>query len=122
MKRVNCPHQTFPLYGIQHLLHLNHEIEDQPSLRDFNNLVRQSVTPHWEDLGVQLRITVEKLDEIKANFPQNVTRCTLEMFKYWCQTYPNKATWETLLEALTSPSLQMNELAQRIQQNLLPGI
>ena len=121
MKRVNCPHQTFPLYGIQHLLHLNHEIEDRPRLKDFNNLVRKSVTPHWEDLGVQLDIEEEKLAEIKANLLDDVKCCT-EMFKYWCQKYPNKATWETLLEALTSPSLEMNDLAERIRQNLLPGM
>ena len=93
--------------------------KDRITRKDFNNHVRNSVTPRWEDLGIQLDIN-EKLDEIKANSPDNVARCA-DMFKHWCQKYPQKATWETLVEALESPSLEMNDLAKKIREKLLPG-
>ena len=95
-------------------------MKDRPSLKDFNNHVRKSVTPCWEDLGVQLDIEEAKLDEI-ASSPAKPERCCTEMFKHWCQKYPDKATWDTLIEALESPSLEMNDLAKRIREKLLPA-
>ena len=104
-----------------HPNHFQYETKDRPTRKDFNNHLRNSVTSRWEDLGIQLDITEEKLDEIKANSPDNVARCS-EMFKHWCQKYPHEATWETLIEALESPSLEMNDLAKRIREKLTsPG-
>jgi len=95
-------------------------MKDRPSLKDFNNHVRKSVTPCWEDLGVQLDIEEAKLAEIASSWPKP-ERCCTEMFKHWCQKYPDKATWKTLIEALESPSLEMNDLAKRIREKLLPA-
>lgn len=95
--------------------------KDRPSQKDFNNYVGKWVTPQWEDLGIQLDITEEKLDEIKARLMGDCVKCCTEMFKHWCQKYPEEATWETLLEALESPCLEMNDLAKRIREKLLPG-
>ena len=96
-------------------------VKDRPSLKDFNNYVRKWITPRWEDLGIQLDITEEKLDEIKASLMADCVKCCTEVFKHWCQKYPEEATWKTLLEALESPCLEMNDVAKRIREKLLPG-
>jgi len=97
-----------------------YETEDRPSPKDFNNHVRKQVASIWDDLGIQLDIDLSKLDQIQADHQDNLKRCT-EMFKHWCQKYPIEATWESLIEALKSPSIELNDLAESIKQKLLPG-
>ena len=45
-------------------------------------------------------------------------RCCQEMFTKWLQTQEN-ASWDQLLEALRSPSVQLKNLANQIDQMIL---
>ena len=45
-------------------------------------------------------------------------RCCQEMFAKWLET-PENASWDQLLEALRSPGVQLESLANQIDQMLV---
>ena len=59
----------------------------------------------WDDLGLELGIIYTKLEEIKANNPQDVSGCVQECLALWLQCNYNtskhgKPTMESLAAAL----------------------
>ena len=69
----------------------------KPLLKD---LVCLKVTPtKWYRLGLQLNISENELDKIKANNSTDVDSCILEMFKTWLRNTPD-ATYAELKDAL----------------------
>ena len=52
---------------------------------------------HWSGTAVAL-------DEIRANYPQNVTMCCIEIFKKWLEYNP-EANWDQLDSALRKVGL-----------------
>ena len=59
----------------------------------------------WDDLGLELGIIYTKLEEIKANNPQDVSGCIQECLALWLQCNYNtskfgKPTMESLAAAL----------------------
>ena len=79
-----------------------------------------TVAPKWRDLGIQLLDSEQQkyLNTIHANHPNNVEECCKLMFAKWLDTETN-ASWNQLIEALKSPSLDLLQLAKEIEQNLL---
>jgi len=75
-----------------------------PDLAEFNRSIRPKVASKWHDLGVQLKLDVDKLNTIKANCLGNVEQCCTEMYQFWLQSDP-KASWEKLAKALQSIGL-----------------
>ena len=51
---------------------------------------------------------------------QDVVRCCQEMFAKWLETEEN-ASWDQLLKALRSSSIQLTHLANQIEQILDPS-
>ena len=43
----------------------------------------------------------------------------MEMLHEWLRTEPQNATWARLIESLQTPSVKLNQLANRLQQMLL---
>eukprot|EP00731_Ephydatia_muelleri_P004602 Em0002g778a len=69
----------------------------KPLLKDLACL---KVTPtKWYRLGLQINISENELDKIKANNPTDVDSCILEMFKTWLRNTPD-ATYAELKDAL----------------------
>ena len=54
----------------------------------------------WYDLGLQLNISEQDLDVIKANNPGDIKTCLREMFKTWLSTTAG-ASYADLGEALS---------------------
>lgn len=79
------------------------------------------MTAHWQDLGIELNIDDHTLEKIRIDSPENVERSTTEMFRKWHRRRSNEVTWKNLIDALESPSLEMNELAGEIRQKLSSG-
>ena len=71
-------------------------------------------TPHWNSIGIELRIDSAKIAAITKSYPANYTRCCFEMFDYWLRTNP-QATWKKLLDALESKAVALNALAYDIR-------
>ena len=73
----------------------------------------------WQDLGVQL-LPSETVGIIAQNHPQNVVSCCKRVLEEWRETTTD-ATWNQLIKALRSPSVQMNNLAGQLEQMLITG-
>ena len=71
----------------------------------------------WYDLGIQLLKPdqVSYLRTIQTDFRNDVKKCCTEMFTYWLRSHP-EANWGHLVKALKLPSVELNYLAESIQQ------
>ena len=78
------------------------------------------VADRWKDLGVQLlRSDQEKmLDIIEANHPHDVVTCCKRIVNIWLDATED-ATWNMLVKALKSPSVQLNYLAGQLEKMLI---
>ena len=74
----------------------------------------------WRDLGIELmgQEGATKLDEIKVNNNENVTKCCSAMFNLWRQREP-KANWNQLIKALKE--IELYTLANEITKLLIPS-
>ena len=74
----------------------------------------------WYELGVELldNELVGQLDIIRANNNNDVSRCCLEMFKYWLKAYCN-ASWYELLVALRAPGVDMDGVAATVKKTFI---
>ena len=93
---------------------------DRPSLKDLYDHVMMKVADRWKDLGVQLlRSDQEKMiNIIEADYPHNTVKCCKRIFEKWLDTTED-ATWNMLIKALRSPSVQLNYLAGQLKKMLI---
>ena len=91
---------------------------DRPSLRSLHDHVVNSVAGKWKDLGVQL-LPPEMVDIIAEDHPHDVVSCCKCVLKKWLDTTTD-ATWNQLIKALRSPSVQLDYLAGQLEQMLIP--
>ena len=91
----------------------------KPSPKFLNRYVRCAVGPKWHDLGIELLDfdDYQKLDIIEAEHPTNLIQCCNEMFKLWLKKQPT-ASWSQLIKALKEPSVELDTLANKIEQML----
>ena len=92
---------------------------DVPTLKEFNDHVRLKVALKWYDLGVEL-LSIERVDIIKHDNPQDVEACCTEMFKFWLQE-DTMASWTKLVRALRSTSVGQIVLADEIEKKFITG-
>ena len=95
---------------------INFTGSDRPSLKALCDHVVNSVAGKWRDLGVQL-LSSDMVDIIAANHPHDVVSCCKSVFKKWLETITD-ATWNHLIKALASQSVQLNHLASQLEQML----
>ena len=91
---------------------------DRPALKLLNKHVRKHISSKWHDLGLELleQEDEETLNQIKTNYPNDVSECCKEMFQLWlnkCAT----ATWNQLIKALRE--VDLNNLATTIEGMLM---
>ena len=94
---------------------------DRPSLQDLSEHVVTIAADKWRDLGVQLlpRLGQEKmLDIIAEDHPHDVVSCCKCVLKKWLDTTTD-ATWNELIRALRSPTIQLDYEADRLEQILI---
>ena len=91
----------------------------RPTLKELNKLVKKSASFKWYDLGIELLEPedIHELDEIQKNYPRDTSMCCTKMFQLWLDKQPD-ASWSHLIEALKESSIEMNELANAIEQEL----
>ena len=90
---------------------------DRPSLRVLYDHMVNRVAGKWKDLGVQL-LSPEMVDIIAADHPHDVVSCCQCVLKKWLDTTTD-ATWNQLIKALRSPSVQMDYFAGQLEQMLI---
>ena len=82
--------------------------------------MKRSVSTKWHDLGIELLgdENLQALDEIEKNYPRDASTCCTKMFQLWLERQP-EASWRQLIQALREPNIEMNELANTIEQKLM---
>lgn len=74
--------------------------------------VETGVTTRWYDIGLELLGNTVPLDEIQANYPNDVNKCCTEMFKKWLHCKPD-ADWDQLASVLHK--IGLNAAAENIR-------
>ena len=94
---------------------------DRPLLKDLYDHVVNNVADKWRALGVQLLVRPDQqkmLDIIAADHPHDVVSCCSCVLKKWLDT-TSGATWNELIRALRSPSVQLHYLAGQLEQMMI---
>ena len=76
-----------------------------------------SVADKWKDLGVQLLVRSDHLRIIAADHPHDALSCCQCVLEKWLDTTTD-ATWNQLIAALRSPSVQLDYLASQLEQSI----
>ena len=77
------------------------------------------VSADWYDLGLELKVRVGTLDNIRTDFTAAKHQLR-EMLKAWLTTgdYPS---WKTLIDALRSPVVGASQMAAALEMKYCPG-
>ena len=79
-----------------------------------------NVAEKWKELGVQLLRSDQEnvLNIIVADHPNDVVSCCKCVLKKWLDTTTD-ATWNQLITALKSPSVQLDYLASQLEMTMI---
>ena len=67
---------------------------------------------NWENLGVKLNITMQKLQEIKLQYNGDLDMCKNKLYDTWLRQNSNPS-WREIVEALEQ--IEENNLARKIR-------
>ena len=67
----------------------------------------------WYDIGIQLNISTGTLDAINQENRSDCSKCLREMVKHWLNRKSPRATFDALIDALTSDPVGENTLAEK---------
>lgn len=76
----------------------------------------------WFELGLALGLVAPLLEDIRKSHKDDVSVCRRRMLEAWLSQQDNVQfpSWRTLCDALRSPVVGNNALANRIQRTYLP--
>ena len=72
-----------------------------------------SVRLKWYDIGLELGLKVDKLDDIRGSCGSNSDEALLRMLQIWLKSFPTRPTWDQLAKALTHKAIDEAELAEQ---------
>ena len=92
----------------------------KPRLKDLQRHVIPYVATKWFQLGLELFDIeeTEKLDTIEHNYSNDADKCCFQMFRIWLKT-DRHLDWNRIVNALKSPGVNLNTLADKLDQKLL---
>ena len=82
-------------------------------LRTLTNAVID-VVDVWYQFGVQLEVPVAQLNTIRTTFP-NPVDCLSNMLSVWLSITTPSPTWQTVVDALCSPAVGRQGVAENIK-------
>ena len=93
---------------------------DRPKFKFLNHYVIHGIAPYWFNIGLHLldKQYAAKLDEVKANYSQDLGQCAIEMLQLWLQVKVD-ADWNQLIQTLKQPGIDLIYFASRIENMLL---
>ncbi len=110
-----------------YLIHVTDFMDKKPTLQEFlllkwrkdgedkKTTIRDSVAPHWRDLGANLRFSSTQLDTIELSCLKDVSKCAEVLFGEW-QRRTSGYNWDMLIEALEDADFA--ELARQTKEAL----
>lgn len=89
-----------------------------------NEVAKKIPATKWEILGVQLRLDICVLEDIKAQLAYEPTESRndaafIAVFTNWKKRRPSAFAWATLITALQTRSLGEQTLAQELHEKLI---
>ena len=73
-------------------------------MKDLESHIVQSYASKWRNLGLQLRVDYQLMENIECDHPNDCERCCSKMLAEWLQSNP-AACWEDLITAIDGPLL-----------------
>jgi len=71
-------------------------------MKDLNRYVTKKYANDWEDIGIELGLSIGMLKIIARNNPLQAVACLRETLDEWLNLNTDDATWKTLEVALTN--------------------
>ena len=84
-------------------------------MRDLMRRVARRATDKWRIIGIELNLEQHQLRAISQSHHQNAIQCYIEVFSLWENKASPSFTWATIIDALRSPIVEENALAQEIE-------
>ncbi len=76
----------------------------------------QGASPRWFNIGLALGLTVDSLSRLESEYPRDNDTCLRQMLTMLLTTRSD-VTWRVLSDALRSPTVGHNYLAEKIAGN-----
>lgn len=87
------------------------------------NDVGAKIPALWRSVGIELRISPDRLDGIEEQYSRNPIRCFEAVFRTWEDATTPPYTWDTIVNVLESPLVDKRDLANDLRRkyNLVGG-
>ena len=96
-------------------------LNSEPELSDLMKEVAAKIPGKWRDVGLQLGSDQELLGGIASISPGDTDHCYCNVFTWWknqnSTTHPY--TWSTVVQALQTPAVGEERLADKIKIKLI---
>ena len=89
-----------------------------PSHSDLMNHVAAALPTKWRIVGLQLGLSLPRLDEIERNH-SDCRRCFSAVFSEWEQQETSPFSWETVVSVLQTPSVEENRVAEEVKTHFV---
>ena len=89
-----------------------------PDLKDLLHAL-QDKAAKWSLIGIQLDLSPDQLDIIRAD-SDGVVECLRGVLRKWQSKTDPRPTWNTIIQALRSPAVGKTELARQLEERFAP--
>ena len=99
-------------------------LSDRLSVDDLGEVQRKlfAVRNEWYNLGLELGQRAATLDSIDAKYNSDPSQCFRQVLKEWLKGVNPPPTWQAMVNALKSPTVEQSHLAEKIQTELPPAL
>ena len=91
-------------------------LKEFPDERVLFNLL-YDISDQWYDIGLSLQVCHNVLDDLKQSEDDDETKLK-KVMNIWEDTKSSSTTWETMITAMESPTINNKEIADYIRQYL----
>ena len=95
-------------------------MDDIPKLRDLLDALQEKAAK-WSSIGVQLNLSPDELDTIRAD-SDGVVECLTGVLRKWQSKIDPQPTWKAVIEVLKAPALGEAVLARKLEERFAPRI
>ena len=95
-------------------------MDDTPELRDLLDALQEKAAK-WSSIGIQLNLSPDELDIIRAD-SDGVVECLIGVLRKWQSKTDTQPTWKAVIEALKAPALGEAVLAAKLEERFAPRV
>ena len=98
---------------------MHSKLNTPPDLCDLLNKVAAKTRDKFEEVAIQLGIKLGRIRSIKTEKQNQPIKCYTEVFDLWESKGSPPYTWATIINALRSPAVEEERLANELEEWLL---